>query len=145
MHKNKEAFSLIRHISKGTLTMECKFSSHASCRAAQDRTYKGETGRYVRYDCRQCDWLFSLIKLNIYQNQMLQSGHLARYELLIQWCYHCSTQYRISSFNHCLQMPLPALEHFCNGKSCAIKEDWLWETYGTKGGKHTSRYLWLGF
>lgn len=33
---NKEALSLTRPTSKGTVTMKCMFSSHASCRAVRD-------------------------------------------------------------------------------------------------------------
>lgn len=33
---NKEALSLTGPTSKGTVTMKCMFSSHASCRAVRD-------------------------------------------------------------------------------------------------------------
>lgn len=59
MDINKEALSLRRPISKGTVTMKCKFSSRVSCRAARDcdlvKERQADTGDMTPGQCDYFD------------------------------------------------------------------------------------------
>lgn len=122
---NKVGLSLRRYISKGTVPMKCKFSSHVPCRAAKDCELIKEwqagiwymtVGYYDGY-FNSYNWTF--IKIKCFIVVILLGGKYS-----FQWVYlnKVLDVLLIFAFRcHCH----PFEHFFIMGSLCSLKEDWL--------------------